>query len=183
MEAAHLLVFPPRVLFAIKAGRPRPAKGSASRLYLFAGGLSHRVILSNTFKEAKYMASKWVKAGIDGGVGAVAGVADQVIQNWDEKRESEAHAKLSIWKQAGTWLNYGVPVLSMLMLAFMGMPGDWGTRMMTVGGQLAGRKATWQYTKRSRVVTYKAWTGDHSQEAEKRARELVGAGAGSSLDF
>jgi hypothetical protein len=96
----------------------------------------------------------WKRVGIGGGVGAVAGVLDQVIQNADEKRGLDARAagtlpadkKLSVWKQFGTYYDYGIPVASLLAIGMGWLKGDMAMTLATVGGQLAGRKLTHQFT-------------------------------------
>lgn len=97
---------------------------------------------------------EWVKVGTDVAVGAAAGAGDQLFQNWDEKREAELGAKLGIMAQAGTYYNYGVPILAILGTAFGFLRGDWANRMIIAGSTLAGRKATWHVTKKDRVVAY-----------------------------
>jgi len=100
---------------------------------------------------------EWVNVGTNVAVGGGAGAIDQVVQNQDEKRETDKGAKLPIASQYGTYYNYGIPILSVLGVAFGFLKGDWADRLVTVGSTLAGRKATWHITKRERVVAYSRW--------------------------
>jgi len=113
--------------------------------------------------------AEWVKVVTNVAVGGVAGVADQVLQNQDEKREQEKGEKLAIMSQYGTYFNYGVPLLAVIGTAFGFLKGDWATRLITVGSTVAGRKATWHITKRERVVTYSRWTRDSALQAQRQA--------------
>ena len=113
--------------------------------------------------------AEWVKIGTDVGVGAAAGVIDQVLQNQDEKRESEQGEKLGVMRQYGTYYNYGVPILAVVASAMGWLRGDWGTRVITAGSVLAGRKATWHITKRERVVAYTRWSREKQLEAQRKA--------------
>ncbi|GAH80300.1 unnamed protein product [marine sediment metagenome] len=70
----------------------------------------------------------WVKVGTDVGVGGIAGAADQLIQNQDDKRETEKGAKLPIMSQYGTYLNYGGGIAAILATAFGLVRGDMATR-------------------------------------------------------
>jgi len=112
----------------------------------------------------------WTQTGIDFGVGAGAGIVDQVVQNFDDKRESNAHAKLPFFKQVGTYVNFGLPLVNLGLVAAGILKGDWPARTTVASAQLAGRKATWQVTKRNRVVTYTVWTKDNAlrQAAQKQ---------------
>jgi len=99
----------------------------------------------------------WVKTGTDVVVGGAAGTIDQLLQNQDEKRESEKGAKLGVMSQYGTYYGYGIPLFAILGSAFGILRGDWATRAIAVGSTLAGRKATFQITKKDRVVAYSRW--------------------------
>lgn len=100
--------------------------------------------------------AEWTKVGANVLVGAGAGVGDQLIQDWDTKREEERGERLGIMKQGGTYYNYGVPILAILAAAFNFLRGDWATRAIVAGSQLAGRKATWQITQR-KATPWKGW--------------------------
>jgi len=135
------------------------------------------------------MPVEWVKVGIDVGVGGVAGVGDQMLQNWDNKRAVEAGEKLAIMKQAGTYYNYGVPLAAVLLTAFGVLKGDMASRLVTAGAQLAGRKATDQITNRSTAAPWAPWRKDAAAEARRRAAEAEARGrerpltTGSRLEF
>lgn len=103
--------------------------------------------------------AEWIKVGTDLVVGGVAGGVDQWVQNYDEKRGLDARAlpstdpgylasdkKLPVMKQFGTYYNYGIPILGVIAVGMNWLKGDWATRALTIGGQLAGRKLTHQFT-------------------------------------
>ncbi len=97
--------------------------------------------------------AQWAEIGKSGVTGLAAGVADQLIQNNDEKSKrafvaipANAGKTLSIWKQIGTYYNYGLPIVLTVACAADAVKGAWADRLMTVAGQLIGRKATAQIT-------------------------------------
>lgn len=119
----------------------------------------------------------WTPVVVDVGVGAVSGVADQLVQNWDEKRR-RTEPSLSFWKQGGTYLNYGVPILAILAMAM-----GWGSDAITskgilVGSQLAGRKATYTMTKAAQSAPYRKSNAYHEKgpvgQTQKQGFEKVG---------
>jgi hypothetical protein len=114
-----------------------------------------------------------MKVGSDVVVGGGGGVLDQVVQNADQKREEEKGEKLSIMSQYGTYYNYGVPILAILGATFGFLKGDWATRFITMGSTLAGRKVTWQITKRGEGASpwMRGRSGAQRNTAELRARE------------
>lgn len=118
----------------------------------------------------------WVKIGIDVGVGAGVGAADQLIQNWDEKREAAAGVKLSTMRQAGTYFNYGFPIGVIIATAFGFLKGDMATRLVTVGAALAGRKGAWYMTKR-RGVAWTPWSHSRSAAEEQQRQAAARAAA------
>ena len=99
------------------------------------------------------MGINWTPVVMDVGVGGGAGVADQIVQNWDEKRKRE-DPTLSRWKEGGTYLNYGVPIIAVLALAFGFVREPWASRAVLAGSQLAGRKATYTMTKAAQSAPY-----------------------------
>lgn len=122
---------------------------------------------------------EWVKVGTDIGVGAAVGVGDQLIENWDDKRKADALAagkQLGLMSQAGTYYNYGVPILAVLGSAMNFLKGDWETRALVAGGQLAGRKVTKQLTTKKTA----AWT---RWERDRGGGGPAGGGPASSLEF
>ena len=137
--------------------------------------------------------ANWAKVGVDVVGGGVAGVADQLAQNFDEKRAMDERAagtlaadkKLSLLKQAGTYLNYGVPILAIVASAMGWVRGENETRLATIGGQLAGRKATHTLTTGSKSATpsaaYTAWQRRAAAEAAKRTYQPEFSAAGSNL--
>ena len=84
------------------------------------------------------MSTDWKETGIDLGVGAVAGVADQVVQNWDDKREANAHAKLPFFKQAGSYVNFLLPVVNLGLVAAGMVKGQVGSA--NHGSQCSARR-------------------------------------------
>ncbi len=134
---------------------------------------------------------EWVKVGMDVGVGAVAGVGDQLIQNQDDNREATAGEKLAIMKQYGTYFNYGVPLAAIFATAFGWVKGDMATRLVTAGAQLAGRKVTHEMTHKAvatPVASWSQWRRNPEAEAQARAAAMEAAGrsarsGGSRLEF
>ncbi len=104
------------------------------------------------------MRTNWVKVGTDVVVGGAVGAADQFVQNADDKRGA-----VGIMARYGTYLNYGVPILGILGAAMGWLKGDWATRAVLSGSQLAGRKLTHRFTK--------------TAPATWRPRKPAGAGA------
>jgi len=91
---------------------------------------------------------------MNAGVGGGAGVADQLVQNWDSKRKREDPA-LSLWQEGGTYLNYGLPILAVMGLAFGFLREPWASRAVIAGAQMAGRKATYTMTKAEQSAPYR----------------------------
>ena len=112
--------------------------------------------------------TNWTKVATDVAVGGGAGVVDQLVQNADNKR-IVAKPTLGIMSQYGTYYNYGVPILSVLGVAFGFLRGEWATRGILAGSQLAGRKATSQITKTT-AVPYRNW----SRERQKALPQVGG---------
>jgi len=88
--------------------------------------------------------AQWVKIGTDAVVGGGVGAVDQLVQNADDKRL--AAGDVGLMSRYGTYYNYGVPILAVLGVAFGFLRGDWATRAVIAGAQLAGRKVTKQVT-------------------------------------
>lgn len=123
---------------------------------------------------------EWVKVGTNVVVGGAVGAVDQLLQNWDEKREVEAvlaGKKLGVMAQYGTYYNYGIPILAIIGTAMGWLRGDWSTRLVTVGSALAGRKITSQVTKKE-AASYTQWSRSRQAEATRQkqlaARTQVG---------
>lgn len=116
------------------------------------------------------MPVEWVKVGTNVLVGGGVGAGDQLIQNWDRDRaEKKAPEKLGIMAQAGTYYNYGIPILAILGTAFGFLKGEWATRLITAGSTLAGRKVTYQVTKPEGALPYTRWTHNRALEAQRQA--------------
>lgn len=104
---------------------------------------------------------EWKAIGISVGTGAVAGVADQLIQNMDEKKKREdvaAGRASSIWKQIGTYYNYGLPIVIIAAAAAGALKGAWLERMLPIAGQLAGRKVTAQVSKVQQAAPWRPYS-------------------------
>lgn len=138
----------------------------------------------------------WMKVGTDFGVGAIGGVIDQVVQNADNKREKDARAlpttdagylapdkkQLPMIKQVGTYVDYGVALLSVVGAGMGLVKGDMATRLVTVGGAMAGRKLTGQVTAKEPAKRYTVWERVNAPPAPP-ARPPLPQGAGSVLEF
>ena len=92
------------------------------------------------------MAVEWVKVGTDVVTSGAVGAVDQLVQNADDKRIA-AKPDLGMMAQYGTYLNYGVPIFSIVGVAMGWLKRDWATRAVLSGSQLAGRKVTRRFTK------------------------------------
>lgn len=118
---------------------------------------------------------EWVKVASNVAVGGGVGAVDQLVQNADKKREEEREEKLPIMSQYGTYFNYGVPILAILGTAFGFLKGDWATRLVTAGSQLAGRKITHQITKKNEAVSWTPWKRDRAAQLEARRQAALEA--------
>ena len=123
------------------------------------------------------MATDWVKVGTQAGIGAAVGVADQLVQNQDNKRTVAIEAtgqKMPMLKQYGTYLNYGGALVAAGLVGFGAVKGELAASLVTAGFQLAGRKATHQLTNkttlgsRPRSSAY-GWERLAAQEAAQKA--------------
>ena len=119
--------------------------------------------------------ANWVKVGTDFIAGGVAGVADQLLQNQDDKRMVTAVAagkKLNAFAQYGTYFNYGVPALAVVGIGMGMIKGDWATRAAVIAGQLVGRKGTHAATNRgSTTVAPRYWIRDAGNTPATRTYE------------
>lgn len=122
----------------------------------------------------------WQKVAVDAVAGGAAGGIDQWVQNADEKRGLDAREagtlpadkKLAVTKQYGTYFNYGVPILAVIGVGMGWLRGDWATRAVTIGGQLAGRKMTHQFTTTASSNTPSA---AYTEWARRTAKERAAA--------
>jgi len=121
---------------------------------------------------------EWVKVGTSVVVGGAAGAVDQLVQNADDKRLVEK-PDLGIMAQYGTYLNYGVPILSILGVAMGWIRGDWAVRAVTAGSQLAGRKIVKQVAKPA-AASWSAWNPKGLDVARQRAMLEARARSGRS---
>jgi len=109
---------------------------------------------------------EWTKVAVSVGIGGAGGAVDQLVQNEDTKREEAKGEKLGIMSQYGTYYNYGVPILAIVGSAFGFLKGDMATRLITMGSTLAGRKVTWQITKRGEGAS--PWMKGHRDTESRR---------------
>lgn len=132
------------------------------------------------------MAQEWMKIGVDVGVGAAAGVVDQLVLNRDEKEEDRRHRlvatdkaflpankKLPIISRFGTFYNFGVPILALAGVVTGYLKGDNATKALIVGGQLAGREGTQLATTKPRPIV----TAPAAWQVYERAAKGGGGGA------
>jgi hypothetical protein len=105
-----------------------------------------------------------MKVGTDLGIGAVAGVLDQVVANADANRGNP-----SMLKSYSTYLNYGVPILAVAGIATNMLRGDMAIRLATIGGQLAGRQITQKVTHRAFVKVPATWNKVAAESAMRHA--------------
>lgn len=119
---------------------------------------------------------EWVKVGTSVVVGAAVGAVDQLVQNEDDKRIA-AKPELGTMAQYGTYLNYGVPILSIAGVAMGWLKGDWAVRAVTAGSQLAGRKIIKQLVKPA-AASWAAWNPKGIDAAKQRALAEARARAG-----
>lgn len=140
--------------------------------------------------------TEWMKVGTDIAVGGFAGAIDQVVQNIDDTREKTARGLAStdpgylspdkkampMLKQIGTYVDYGVPLLGIGMVAMGVVKGDMATRLLAAGGQMAGRKITHQVTAKVPAKRYTVWerVGQKTPALTERPHPQ---GAGSVLEF
>ena len=105
--------------------------------------------------------ANWVKVGTDLVVGGVVGAGDQLINNWDAKRDSEfmaanAGKHLPMLKKFATYFDFAVPLVAVGAVAMNLLPGDWATRAISNAGQLAGRQGVALATKANYRLLYSA---------------------------
>lgn len=101
--------------------------------------------------------SNWTKMGTDVGVGAAGGVASKLAGDYDVSREAKLPAgqKLSFLSRIGNYVDYGVPLLAVIGSAVGFLRDPWETRLLVMGGTLAGRNATGLV--KSRIAAPAAW--------------------------
>jgi hypothetical protein len=92
---------------------------------------------------------QWKTIATDMVIGGVAGVADQFVQNEDDKRRAARKAgglAFPIMSEFGTYLNYGVPLVTIIAGAAGYLRGENLTKACVIGGQMAGRKGMYSFT-------------------------------------
>ncbi len=120
--------------------------------------------------------AQWTEIAKSGATGLVAGAVDQLITNKDEKAKRDAAAagtSLSIWKQFGTYFNYGLPIGIVVACATNAVKGVWADRLVTVAGQLVGRKVTAQVTKAEQAAPWRQYSAPRALPAAPRSASPV----------
>ena len=101
----------------------------------------------------------WQKVAMDLGTGAVGGVASKLAEDWDMDREVKAGTKLEFFSRAETFVDYGIGILG-IVGSFAGfLRGDWETRVLTMGGTLAGRRGTGDIKEQMKAIDQKRAPG------------------------
>ncbi|MFH1031118.1 MAG: hypothetical protein V1767_00905 [Chloroflexota bacterium] len=128
--------------------------------------------------------ANWKMVAIDMGTGVVAGGLDSFIQDKTNKQVAEWEAKpanagkeLSLMSQYTTYYNYGLPLLTLGLVAFNKLPGDWVTRMAVASGGVLGRKVGQQlidYEKKT-SVPWRAYGGEAALAAAQAANAAQAA--------
>lgn len=115
---------------------------------------------------------RWEKLATDVGVGGVVGAVSKLAENYDANKVAKGQ-KMEFFGRAGNYVNYGVGLVA-LIGSFAGfLRGDWETRMLSIGGTLAGRQVAGELTKPKATA---AWIPAYSSGPGPVA---LGAGVGA----
>lgn len=101
-----------------------------------------------------------INAGINMGLGGGLGVADQLLQNQDEKRRRDAEAagqQFPWYKQFGTYLNFAAPAAAVVAAGFGVIKGTVADKAILAGAQLAGRKAAYKASKATQALPWRPY--------------------------
>lgn len=101
---------------------------------------------------------EWTPIVLDVATGMPVGALDQVLQNQDELRRRTHEAAglvFPLWKEFGTYYNYGIPIAAIGATAIGWLKGDWARRLLTLGSALAGRKLVFQFTKVTQATPWR----------------------------
>ena len=93
--------------------------------------------------------ARWMKVGTDLVVGGAAGSVSKLCEDWDADREVKEGKKLALLAKGSTYVDYGIPLLSLVGSLVGFLKGDWETRALSIGGTLAGRRVTAQVKART----------------------------------
>ena len=128
--------------------------------------------------------TNWTKVAMDVGTGAGLGIADGLINDYDEKRATDQGVtKLPIAKQASTYWDYGLPVLAVFLTAFKVLDGDWARRIITGASVMGARKGVEQVRKKTEeVVPWNRWQREYTPNLDRPASPSH-AKSGSTLEF
>jgi len=125
--------------------------------------------------------------GASTATGVGLGLGEYFVDKEDAKRAAAAGAPIPVVQQYGTWYSYGIPLVSILLTATRVLKGDWATRLLSVGGVLAGRKIPAQI-EGPVAAGYSKWSrgGEAKRAAAEAARARAqarggGGGAGAPL--
>jgi hypothetical protein len=125
------------------------------------------------------MQANWKALGIAAAIGSGAGVADQLVQNYDEKRALKYRAlpandpayvapdkKMPLMKEIGTYVDFGLPLLDVVAVAAGWVKGPMADVLITAAFQMAARKLTHRLsTKSTSAVPAAAYTALAAQMA------------------
>lgn len=127
--------------------------------------------------------ARYMKLGTDLVVGGVGGAASKVVDDWDADRAVKAGKALTFFQRGATYLNFGVPLLGIVGSMAGFLHGDWETRVLTMGGTLAGREATVRIKEKGAVPWRPAHDEAGRMAADRAAAEAAarrGGGMGRS---
>lgn len=115
-------------------------------------------------------------------VGAGGGVTSYLVDKEDAKKVV-ANPALSTWKLPGTWVHYGVPIASTILSLMNVVKGEWQTRLLTLGYELAGRKGSEQVDAAMATPATQSRAAREQAEAQRRMAEAqrqaaLGGGGG-----
>ncbi len=122
--------------------------------------------------------AQWKRIGMDLGLGAVAGVGDQIVSNFDASQDAKSATPIGFGKKIGTYYNYGLPILFTVLAGANVVRGDMASRLVTIGGQLAARKVTQQVTHYTMVKSPSAWSRAGRSASERAAAAAAREAAG-----
>ncbi len=127
----------------------------------------------------------WVKSGIGFGIGAVGGVLDTIGTEMDAKKIAEgieSGTKYAVWKQLGTYINYVIPAIEVVLAGAEVVKGVPGIAMATQAGQLAAAKVTRNLTMYP-FGTKKNYTLSHSTTPSSWTRDAASRSPASYRDM
>jgi hypothetical protein len=130
-------------------------------------------------------AENWVKAGIGAGIGAVGGVLDTIGTEMDAKNIAKGIADSKpypVYKQLGTYINYVVPTVEVILAGAGVVKGDMAITLATQAGMLAAAKVTRKLTMYP-FGKKKNYTLTHSATPSNWTRDAAGRDASAYRNF